>query len=430
MSMDAMSTNQTETSSESGSSAATFEQEVESTVPAIQDLFATMLEEHCGDGDAGITMICDRMRLHRKLAWQVRNVAYSPNPFRAVRFMPSNAGISTLTRSLRNLGVEANTIQRLEDSARAFRSLVDHHAGDRTSLEMLVGAHPEGGAGGLDENNAEIQWREKAFLGNSFIWGAQAKTQMSITMTCPSDTKPNWFDLVQVRGLVGLRRVRPDIHWLVGQSVIIDDVETPNDSQRLPLDADAASRMDGVPILADFCSQPLPQLRRRKIEDGLVNDELLPAPVGTTGQQTIVTGEMIRALAPNYATYENKRALFGSVVRTPSEVFVHDHFVHRDLFPNVERELCVFGELNSPVSQDDDDLLPVSETVESRGMGMSVARMADVPGYMNLLKYIFDSLGWNAEEFNVFRVRMEYPPMPSSVMVRHPLPDLPEGESV
>jgi hypothetical protein len=114
--------------------------------------------------------------------------------------------------------------------------------------------------------------------------------------------------------------------------------------------------------------------------------------------------------------------LFGAVVRTPSEVFVFDHFVHRDLFPDVQRELCVFGELNSPITQSDDDRLPVSEKIEHLGHGVSAARTPDIPGYAQLLRSVFANAGWNPEEFDLFRIRMAFPPMPTSVVIRHDFP--------
>ena len=155
-------------------SATTFEQDITTRVPAIQDLFATTLETHCGDGDAGITTICERLGVHRKLAWQIRNVAYSPDPFRAIRFMPSRAGIDTLAQSLRKRDVADTFLDDLYEASDAFDELVKVHAGDRVSLEMLV----ESSSDNLEEH-ADVKWREKSFLGNSFIWGVQAKTQLS-----------------------------------------------------------------------------------------------------------------------------------------------------------------------------------------------------------------------------------------------------------
>ncbi|MBL1218123.1 MAG: hypothetical protein D8M59_11580 [Planctomycetes bacterium] len=410
----------------------TFEADIEAHVPWIQDLLASVLEATCGQGDVPITAICERLGIHRKLAWQVRNVAYSPDPFRAVRYMPTEAGLNTLAASIGGQCGMPDLAESVRLAGQTYARLVEVHAGDRTSMEMLVescataAAAATAGPGSEGDESADIKWRERSFQGNSFTWGAYAKTQLSASVLNYSAAKPGWFDQVQVRGLMSLKRVRPNVRWIVGQSVVIDgDDPNPRAPVREPIDAAAAAEMGGVPLLPEFCSSPLPQLERRPAEQGLLNDELLPAPVGTIGQQTIVTGEVIRALAPAYATSHNKRALFGAVVRTPSEVFMYDQFVHRDLFPGVERELCVFSELNSQIAQDESDRLPISAAIEHRGCGIGSARSPDVPGYMKLLQYVFDCMGWEPREFELYRIRVPYPPMPSSVVIRHPLP--PEG---
>ncbi len=394
------------------------EEDIASCVPGIQDLIAQVLESLCEEGEAGITTISERLGVHRKLAWQLRSVAYSPDPFRAAGFMPSRASFDTLISALKTRGVAPGMIAGLRDGVDSFDRIVAAHAGDRKNLEMLLESHGTGA-----REPADTKWREKAFQGNSFIWGAQAKTQLSISILSGSQSKPGWIDIAQIRGLIGLRRVRPNVHWLVSQSVVLDDSKAVRPLQRTPIDEESARDMGGVPILPEFCSQPLPRLRRRPMDQGLLHDELLPTPVGSAGQQTVFTGELIRELAPAHATPQNRRAHFGAVVRTPSEVFLMDHFVHRDLFPGVERELAVFGELNSPVTLDDEDLLPVSETIEYRGLGARVARTPDVPRYVELLRWTFGRLGWNAQEFELYRVRLAYPPMPASVVIRHDLPE-------
>jgi hypothetical protein len=237
-----------------------------------------------------------------------------------------------------------------------------------------------------------------------------------------SQARPGWIDLAIVRGLVDLTRVRPNIRWLVSQSVVLDDSAAARVPSRSKIDREGAAATGGVPVLAELCSQPLPRMQRSVAAGGMVNDELLEAPVGQTGQQTIYTGEVIRELGAAHATPENRFAYFGGAVRTPARVLIYDHFVHRDLFPGVERELCVFGELNAPVAYAASDRLTVSERIQTLGPGLARARCPELPGHPRVLASVFERLGWDAEGFDHFRVRMAYPPMPTSVMIRHELP--------
>jgi len=385
-------------------------------LPRIQDLLQRVLDARCGPGAHGITAIADRLGVHRKLAWQVRHVAYNPSPHRAASFLPSRVGFQTLLTALRARMPNDPLVESLAGASEQFEQVARAHAGSRTHLDLLLQAQPD-----ATGERSEVRWRERAFLGNSFIWGAQARVTLGLTLINFAARKRDWIDVAQVRGLVGLRRVRPNLHWVVNQSVVLNRRKRVTSPKRRPLDETAARAMDGVPILPAFCSQPCPALRRRVSADGLINDELLPAPVGVSGQQTILLGEVLRELAPRYATEVRQRAHFGSVSRTPSELLLLDHFVHRDLFPGVARELCVFGEINSPVTMAEDDRLPVGETIEALGAGAGAARTSDVPGYLELVRWTFDRLGWDPAQFDLYRVRMAYPPVPASVMVRHPL---------
>ncbi|MEZ4650186.1 MAG: hypothetical protein R3E97_15665 [Candidatus Eisenbacteria bacterium] len=396
----------------------TLEDDILGSVPAIQDLVAEALEQTLGEGEIGLATICRDLGLHRKLAWQIRNLAYTPDPFAAVVHMPTRAGMDTLLGTLE--GRVPVLGRNLLTAYESFEAVVQRHAGDRSQFDKLVESHPT-----VARPEAESKWREKSFLGNSFIWGVQARTQHSLSILSPSDSEPGSLDLVQVRGLIGLQRIRPRTRWIVGQSVVRTGADDTRRAHQ-PLDPEGAAEMGGVPVIREFCSRPLPVLERRVSPDGLTNDELLPAPVGATGQQTLVTGEIVRRLAPAYMLEPGERAHFGAISRTPSEVFLFDHFVHRSLFPGVQRELCVFSELNTPVTEDEADLLPVSGTVQFLGHGLHVARTADVPGYPAMLDWVFHRAHWDPKEYELHRVRIAFPPMPSTVVIRHDLPPQPQ----
>ena len=56
------------------------------------------------------------------------------------------------------------------------------------------------------------------------------------------------------------------------------------------------------------------------------------------------------------------------------------------------------------------------------GRGLERVRTAEIPRYADILGAVFEKTGWKADDFDVYRVRMRYPPMPVSVMVRHEMP--------
>lgn len=402
--------------------AGTFEGDTVDAVRAVRDAFVRMVERSC-PGSRTVTDICRAFNIHRKLAWQVTKVAYSDDPFVAARHMPSGKSLEVWLEAARASGVPAPQIEAARLAADRFESLTSTHAANRDELEMLLqscGAEPDA--------EAAEKWRERSFAGNSFVWGARCKVLLAIVVLAPSEEREHYFHAAQVRGLMGFRQTRAGVRWLVNQSVVADDqARTDATVTRVPLDQDTARLTGGVPVIGEFSSQPLPRLKRRGVGEGLVNDEFVSSRVGLSGERTLVTGEVIRNLAPVYATDHDKVAHFGTAIRTPAELLHFDLFVRAGLFGNVERELRMFSDLGSPVAFDAADVLPTAERISKLGRGVSLVQTPEIPGYADLAAWVFNAMGVDSAEYELFRVRMKFPPMPATVMVRHELPAPPPG---
>lgn len=387
----------------------------------IREIFLGIIEYVCG-GSPRAQDITDRFEIHRKLGWQIWHVAYADDSLLAIRFMPSEKGLEVWQRAAKSRGVPAEMLGKLRGVRAMFDDLVRRHAKDRALLELMVEASEA-----APDEASEQRWRKQAFAGNSYIWGVRASTLLSAAFLHPSQRR-DFFDLVRIQGLIGMIRTRANVRWPFAQSIVQTGAGPDHMPRREPLCRSESFVQTGVPVLDAFCSQPTPRVQRRLGEAGMLEDELLPGPVGQTGECTLMTAEIIREVGPVHATHPGETAFFGTGVRTPAELLISDHFVHRELFKGVERELCVFSELISPTTRDERDRLPVSERVQSLGRGMGRIRTAELPGYADLVELVMRQSGWNADEFDVFRIRMRYPPIPVSVMVRHSLP-APPGEA-
>ncbi len=398
-----------------------FEERALAVVGELRSVFAGMIEAKCGSGPA-VTAIASAFGIHRKLAWQISRVAYDEDPFVAARHMPTARSIGALVRAAGKHGVESSLLDQLSRATEDFESLVRTHAGDRTGFDLLLGAC----SSGADDEEA-VRWRQQSFTGNSFIWGAQCRAMHAVSLQFPSVRRPGFFDMAMVRGLIGLRLNRPQTHWLVAQSAVLMDDSSPRTTSREALDPEGAKSCGGVPILKAHCRGELPGFERKVNPTGLLDDRLIPGGVGLTGERTIYTGEVIRALAPAHATPEDRVGHFGAGVRTPTQALVMDYFTHRDLFPGVKRELCVFSDVNSPVAFSEADRLQLNAELTELGYGLGRTQCREISGYARLLRDVFEAIGHDPRDFLVHRVRIHYPPMPASVMVRFELPDPPEG---
>jgi len=79
----------------------------------------------------------------------------------------------------------------------------------------------------------------------------------------------------------------------------------------------------------------------------------------------------------------------------------------------------------SQIAFDERDVLSVSDEIRQLGTGVSLAQAPDIAGYPDLARSVFDRLNADPDDYELYRIRMAYPPMPASVVYRHKM--LPKG---
>lgn len=394
----------------------TFETEAARVIAEMSDLFASVIEMGVGRVETA-QEVSDGFGVQRKLGWQISKVAYGENPFHSAQYIPTPRGLETWLRAAKSRSVTDALLDQVREASERFERLIETHCEDRDQLGIMLGL-----AGERVDERAESRWRRDAFQGNSYIFGVRAKAMLSLTVLAPSQ-KDRYLDIARVQGLLGFVRNRPGVEWLIAQTAGFSGERGEAIAfHREPLDPETAAANQDVPLMGDYCSRPTPAVRRRPGGNGIVFDELMPGPIGQTGELDLVTGEVLRAVAPAYATHEGEVADFGPAVRTPSERLVCDLMVHRELFGEVDRSIRVYSQLFSPVSREERDELVVSERIQQLGRGLGCLRTPDVPRYNHLAEYTMAHLGWDPEEFDLYRIRMRYPPVPASVMFHQPLP--------
>jgi len=401
-----------------------FAADLQAHFSAVQRRLAAIVESVCG-GSPKAQTITDRFGVYRKLGWQVWQVVYSSEGLAGLQHLPNPASLKVWNEAAARAGVGADLIQRLDESIATFHRCAQSHAEDRTMLDMLVDSQDS-----MRDADVEAKWRKQMFLGNAYVWGARAKCMLATALIYPSRERKDYFDMVRLQSLIGLVRNRPNVRWPLAQLLIRDSEGKKLTFGRVPLSTSAAVRETGVPLLEDFCSKPLPPVQRRPGPMGMVEDELLPGPIGQLGATDVVMGERLEAVAPAWADKPGETSSFGTGVRTPCEVFISDQLVHKDLYPGAQRELCVFGELITPLSRDERDRIPVADHVQHLGRASDGIATGELPKYADMIDLAIRATGYKANDFNVYRVRMRYPPLPVSVILRHDWAMKPTGSQL
>jgi len=356
------------------------------------------------------------------LAWQVFRVAYARDSMIEVANLPGQGAMKKFFDAARQGQAPPELVEAASKAVQEYHQLVKTHAPDRAEFSSILAGVTEG-----DADHVELHHRRLAFRGNSHIFGLQADTHLSMYIFRRNAANPGRLDMVGVRGMLGLRQFRPGATWTIATMTICGDDGTPQvTAPSVPISPEHEARDTG--LLPSFCSRPTPLIHRRPTGSGMMNFEVEPHGVGAHSSVTCFVGQMYPA-SGSYWQEPNDRFAFGwTNVRTPCRTLVCDMLMPKDLLPGVKPELLIHARhrMNDPTLQGQEcDRLQLNEKVIYLGRGPKVIATPDVPRYEELARYVFDRIGSNADEFDVWRVRIEYPVMPSSVIVRFDLPEAP-----
>ncbi len=358
-----------------------------------------------------------RLGLDKTLAWKLSRIVGEEDAIAVLDHLPGKSGWEIAIGSLQDAGASAGAITSLRGALADVDQLIDVHCGDRETLEVML----HGMVGG--ELEREEAGRKQAFLGNRAIYGVQAKVQVCSHFIAPNAKDQSLIDSAIVTGLVGLRRLRRDSVWTVATMRQYSDDGTALAVRDLhPIDPRAT---EGVPLLIDFCSSPLPTLKATPGLNGTTNYEMTEGPIGKSSAITCLTGRVSRGRFTRYRTETDRYAEYMATVRTPAEALLHDVFLHRDFLSTDEPVVAVYRHLPDepryPSGGRDQGIIRTSEPLVALEPGMSGAEYPDLPRYLEMLQYVFDQLGWDPAKFVGFRHRLRYPPMPSSSVIRYEL---------
>jgi hypothetical protein len=161
--------------------------------------------------------------------------------------------------------------------------------------------------------------------------------------------------------------------------------------------------------------------------------ELVSQGLGKGAAITFFGGHVVRSAVPRYREEGNPIGANFVRVRIPSEVLFIDLLIREDTYGPLAPYSCAraehFGELPHLRVLDEAQQLEPREPVARLGKGCSVLYTPDVPGYVEMGRYVFDRLGADPERFDVYRLRVEYPLLPSTVAMAFELPAAPAIES-
>ncbi|MEM7310013.1 MAG: hypothetical protein AAF682_25280 [Planctomycetota bacterium] len=350
--------------------------------------------------------------LNKNLVWKVDKIVRAADPIDAAPHIPGEGGMRLVLAAFREHGAGQRELDAVRAAVDEFDRMVSLHTGDRASLALMLGSL----AAERPDPARLSAGRKLAFQGNSSTLGVQARARFSLQMIAPSAVKPGMVDVIAVGGLLGFRRLRTTAAWPLLRTQGFSDDE-PNVRRA------ALSGEPGIPLLRDFCSESLPEVRSIEREDGTLF-ELTEGPVGHTAESDWVFGWCTQALGSTHSDEEDGVAEFLLSLYTPAEAVVFDLLVHRDLpfegAPALRTFSIMHGQPPFPVSRHGRYEIPLHQPLQELGRPPIVASQ-HIPRYREMVDFACASQGWELDGFRGYRFELRYPPIPSTTVLTYPL---------
>lgn len=355
---------------------------------------------------------------NKNLAWKLAKIVQADDPSVALSHMPGNPGIEIFVAGVQKAGASAALMTGLREAIEGYENLITVHCGDRATLDMLGSQLGREGRADRDE-----QHRKLLFQGGSYVWGAQVRVNLKLGVVGPGAGE-GMLDFASVSGLIDFRRLRDGVSWIMAARQTHNDDGTEMATfPTEPIDARSNGPAGQTPLMHDYCSTPLPELRR-VAGAGHVRYELPEGPVGNTGALTCVAGLIHRGI-PCWRTPDNRWGEHSATSHIPAELMLVDLFFHKSLTFALKPEAMLVSELRGPMAPalQHRQTLPLHEPLMDLGLGALPVATPEVPRYGAMVRSVFERMAWDPAEFHTFRVKIAYPAHPTTVLVRYELPE-------
>lgn len=397
--------------------------EITSVLLEVRDALTNMMSA-TGSDPSKTRATARLLDLDRNLIWKVIKVINSDDVIEVSQAIPSLATVEKIGRACGRSGVPAILIEHALTAVKKYEHMVKVSAGDRTNFEVMLSALEHG-----DVTSRQESARKLSYLGNSTIWGIQARVSFKTFLITPSPGTDGMLDLAVLGGFVGLRRLR-SVTWPVYRDELYDDHGNPVQQVSLPIDPRQAT-VDSPPFLTDFCSIPLPEVSTYR--KGLVTRyDLAPGPIGNAGIGSCIFGRIKPQCVSLYRDEVNTVGSFGVDLETPTELVIADLFRHRSFPSTLPPDVFLLDRMTVPrghdLSVDQHHRLPLTSKATRLGPGHLGSATPQFPRYPEMLKYAFSQLEWEADDFIGYRFTMQYPPCPAAILLQFPLLDPPVAD--
>jgi len=346
--------------------------------------------------------------IDKVLASRILKAMRTDDALCAVHRMPGPDPLRRFIDASSSHGLATERARAAREAIGSYERLITVEIGDRSALEAVLSAW-------VPEAKRDFQTRRKqsAYRSMSQLKGVAVQTYAETAFLRPSQRDETKIDVIWMKRLVGLQRLRPHARIMLSSFRGVEGVEDPN--ERRPLDIDGKPIDSFGAIVVDDYSTIAPGALSAVQRGEIVYYMLTDDAFGPDDAIDLCTVEVNYDELPRYIKPGNNRvAWFSSEVIIPARRQQLVVFVHRDLYGGASPRLRFYDtaitgiiDVNHPSS--DMSELDLSETLEELDRGIAGARTSHIPGYHRILADITSRTGIDTDALRGYRCLIDYP---------------------
>lgn len=373
----------------------------------LQSSFGPILKS-CVGGSTRPATLARTLAVDRTLAARLLRAQRASDAAQILHEIPAPGGLRILLDAAMAIGTPRALIEHAKLAVRAFEQLIDEFPDGRAALDAALG----GINNGVLARNAKSA-AQSIHRSMTSLLGYQAELMLATAIIQPSADGTS-TDTVYVLGKCGVRRLRASSPITVfgwrGDATGTD----PRRRRIETIDGLVQPELGSDYLIKEFCTRPTPPLSLYQTHD--LSLYTLAANVPRVNDPvTVIGAQVVRNSGPRYQTHETSFHWETHTPRFPCKALLADVFVRDDVFVNRPPTLTTTlhsiasgaSRPDAPAFQLDD--VSLGPAMQSLGRGIRGAATADMPEYERLLGTVFGRLGWEAERFQGYRCRMQYP---------------------
>ena len=329
------------------------------------------------------------------------------DPLATAHRIPGPEPLRRIANAARKHEVPPSITRRAEDAIGAFESLIKDEGGDRSGLDAIISTWLP-----IAKQRFEREAKQAMYRGARQLRGVAADVQISTHLIHPGSDAMR-CDCAAILGFLGLRRIRPEAGLRLG---IVHGTSSAS-GHLTTLTGKAIETADDF-LWHEFCSQPEAEAMVRRVHcgNGWLYDMEWRDAVGPSSARDIIMRNLTSNATCRYRMPNDPRSKGGvsELVAAPARTLVFDILIHEDVYPDCQPEVRTVASgpqswADPNDSSRDCDVLAIEERVEHLGQGVERCWAEEIPAYVQMLQSACDTVGWDAQSFRGYRVRVEYP---------------------